>query len=153
VESDTPAIAELLTQLNRVEGNPRVMDAPTLHAGLFGATRKVDLRALVAVQGAAVVAVALYYQGYDILTAVHGYHLGDFVVEEASRRRGIGKRLFAALGAQNLAEGGEWISLTVLSHNRAAQGFYTMLGMRHVPVEFFAVGQSTLIQLAATVKK
>jgi GNAT superfamily N-acetyltransferase len=150
---DVISIAGLLTQLNRIEGKPEHVDMEALAQGLFAPARKVDVRALVAERAQKVIAVALYYPGYDILTSAYGYHLGDIVVEETQRRTGIGRLLFAALGAQNLAEGGEWISLTVLSRNAAAQGFYAMLGMTHVPVEFFAVGKSALTKLVQTVMK
>lgn len=149
---DVMSVAALLTQLNRKEGIDIVSDPLKLMQGLFGQTRKVEVRGLVAVRGA-VLAVALYYQGYDILSATYGYHLADFVVEEAFRRQGMGRRLFAALATQNLAEGGEWISLTAKKHNPDAQVFYEALGMTRVGVDFFAIGPRALAKLSTSATK
>ncbi len=150
---DVIAIAGLLTQLNRAEGSTTITDANLLAKGLFGEGREVNLRALVAEQGGEVIAAVLYYRGYDVLTAVHGYHLADFVVEESVRRRGVGKQLFAALAEQNLREGGHWVSLTVLSSNERARSFYNALGMTHVPVDFFAIGERGLRSVQALLQK
>lgn len=148
-EADVIAVTGLLTQLNRAEGNPKVMDAALLHEGLFGTNRIVPLRALLAVCGDHIAGAALYYTGYDILTSVIGYHLGDLVVDETMRRRGVGRALMAALAKQNFAEGGEWISLTALVSNPRAVAFYSALGMVDVPVKFFAAGKYILNDLIA----
>jgi GNAT superfamily N-acetyltransferase len=149
-EQDAAAIAALLTQLNRVENNPNVVEAAPLAEALASAE---PLRALVACDAETVIAVVLYYRGYDVLTAAYGYHLADFVVDEAYRHQGIGKRLFAMLAAENLDMGGEWISLTVLRENRDAQAFYAALGMAHVPVDFFAIGKRALTALTEQLQK
>ncbi len=147
---DATAIAALLTQLNRVENNPNVVETAPLAAALALAE---PLRALVACDAETVIAVVLYYRGYDVLTAAYGYHLADFVVDEKYRHHGLGKRLFATLAAQNLDEGGEWISLTVLRENRDAQAFYAALGMAHVPVDFFAIGKRALLSATHLLQK
>lgn len=152
-EADTPVIAELLTQLNIAEGSDIVMRADILHRGLFAADRAVNLRALLVTHENKVIGAALYYVGYDILTAVNGYHLGDLVIDAAWRRRGIGRALFAELAAQNIREGGHWISLTALSHNATAIAFYRGLGMTRVPVDFFAMGKGAIDHLLASRKK
>jgi ribosomal protein S18 acetylase RimI-like enzyme len=138
--SDVVAMAELLNQLNRAEGRPEVTDAMKLGAALFGEQRKIDLSAILAISKEEIVGLVLYYMGYDVLTASYGYHLADFVVGELHRRRGVGQALFAHLAAQNLAQGGKWISLTALNHNAPAKAFYASLGMVQVAVDFFAIG-------------
>lgn len=143
---DVEAIARLLEEMYLAEGKPRPSDAEGLKRGLFSDKRVVNLRALVVVKEAPI-AVVLYYNGYDVATNVHGYHLGDISVSAAYRGQGIGKALFTALAAQNLSEGGEWIALTALSSNSGALRFYQKLGMSHVPVHFFAVGKYTLSEL------
>lgn len=152
-EADTPIIAALLTQLNQAEGNDMVMDADILHRGLFAPGRSVNLRALLVTHENKVIGAALYYVGYDILTAVNGYHLGDLVIDSAWRRRGIGGALFAELAAQNIREGGHWISLTALLNNPPALAFYRGLGMTRVAVDFFAMGKGGLDHLLASRKK
>lgn len=152
-QEDISAVAGLLTQLNEAEGNKTVCNADGLHRALFGEAREVDVRALVAERGAQVVGALLYYRGYDVLTATYGNHLADFVVDENLRRQGIGKRLFGALAEHTLKERGEWVSLTVLSRNKAARGFYNSLGMTQVAVDFFAIGQRGLMSVATLLQK
>ena len=94
-----------------------------------------------------VIGTALYYPGYDVLSASRGYHLADFVIDENHRRNGLGYQLFAAVAAENLREGGEWISLTVLRKNASAQAFYAKLGMTHVAIDFYAIGPIALAAL------
>ena len=138
------AMATLLTQLNAAEGRPENTDPLRLGAALFGDMRKVELRGLLAAAEEEVVGLTLYYVGYDVLTASYGYHLADFVVEECYRRRGVGKQLFAHLAAENLSQGGKWISLTALTNNEAATNFYQSLGLTKVAVDFFAIGPGGL---------
>ena len=152
-ETDVTAITGLLNQLNQAEGNPTVMHEENVRSGLFGTDRKVPLRALLAIHNEAIIGAVLYYVGYDILTSVNGYHLGDLVVDSAYRRQGVGRALFAALAAQNLEEGGEWISLTALSKNTPALNFYRGLGMVNVAVDFFAAGKIILQDIIHTTPK
>lgn len=141
---DVAAIARLLTQLKEWEGSADAVDAAKLAAALQPDAHVVKLRALVAERQGEVIGTMLYYSGYDVLTAAYGYHLADFIIDAAHRRQGVGRQLFTALAAQNLAEGGEWISLTVLPQNDAGKGFYDALGMMHVPVDFYAAGKVML---------
>lgn len=147
VRTDSPTIAALLGELNRGEGNMRTIDARAIEQALF-TPRAVELRAYVAEKAGQVVAAALYYSGYDTLTASEGYHLADIIVTQAHRRCGIARALLGTLAAQALREGGQWISLTVLRENAAARGFYQSLGMTEVAVDFFAMGPSALMKLS-----
>lgn len=147
VERDIPAIAALLTALNRSEGYTTITDEAALRDALFGDGREVALHALVAVEGEEVVATLLFYAGYDTLSASVGYHLADMVVAHTHQRRGIGKLLVQALAKQTLAEGKEWVSLTALTRNDAARAFYQSLGMTQVDVAFYAIGRTALAQL------
>lgn len=152
-EQDVFGITKLLDQLNEWEGNATQMSAHLLARDMFTAHRKVDLKGLVAVAGDQVLGVILYYQGYDILTNVHGYHVGDVVVHKDYRGRGIGRRMMTLLGAQNLSEGGEWMALTVLKKNTSAQAFYRALEMTEVPVDFFAIGKINTQKLVDALSK
>lgn len=138
---DIAEVTALLAELNREEGYSTSADANAIGTLLFPeAPGKVLMRALVAKKGSVIVGTALYYWGYDTVSASHGYHLADIIVARAHRSQGIGARLFAALAAQCLAESGQWISLTALKKNERAQGFYRKLGMVEVAVNFFAIG-------------
>ena len=144
---DVPAIAGLLSELNQHEGYQVAADADGIAAALFASQREVSLSALVAAQGKAIVGVLLFYPGYDTLSASMGYHLADMVVTDAHQRRGIGRALVKTLAERTLVEKKEWISLTSLKANIAAQDFYTALGMTRVDVDFFAIGKSALAQV------
>jgi ribosomal protein S18 acetylase RimI-like enzyme len=148
VSEDISSITALLIKLNQEEGNDSDVNGSALAHDLFGKDRRMNVGALIAEDTGTVIAVALYYLGYDVLTTAYGYHLSDIVVEGAYRRKGIATKLIGHLAAQNMAEGGEWISLTVLSKNEAARMLYNQLGMVHVPVEFFAGGKRTLTRIA-----
>lgn len=146
---DLADIATLISLLNHEEGY-RVSASPeALAATLFTEDAPVRMRALVAEQGGEVCAVALYYWGYDTVSAANGYHLADIVVDGPWRGRGIGGRIFSALAAQCLHEGGQWVSLTALRKNSRARRFYERLGMVRVAVDFYAIGPEGLQRCAA----
>ena len=144
---DVDAIAALLTELNRAEGQGVVAEAHAIVQALFADEREVNVNALVAVDAEKVIGTLLYYAGYDTFSASIGFHLADMVITESHRRQGVGRALVRALGQRALAEGTAWISLTALKHNTAAQAFYRTLGMTQVSVDFFAFGKQAITQL------
>jgi ribosomal protein S18 acetylase RimI-like enzyme len=144
---DVDAIAALLTELNRTEGQEVVADAHAIAQALFADEREVKVNALVAVDAQKVIGTLLYYAGYDTFSVSYGFHLADMVITESHRRHGVGSALVRALGQQVLAQGKAWISLTALKQNTAARGFYHSLGMTEVSVDFFAIGKQAITQL------
>lgn len=149
VASDTQALCSLLTELNLLEGYDRSASPEELADILFHEeARRVHMRALVAVQAETPVGMVLYYWGYDTVSASMGYHLADIVVTKKQRGKSIGQRLYKALAAQCLHEGGQWISLTVLSRNAAAKKFYASVGMVEVDVDFYAIGPVALERIS-----
>lgn len=145
-ERDIPAIAGLLDALNAAEGYEVATDIGALTAALKGA-HQVAFAALVADAAGSIVGTLLYYPGYDTLSASHGYHLADMVVDATHRRSGVGRALVGALADKALAENKAWLSLTALRSNEDAQAFYRALGMREVDVNFFAIGKQALASL------
>ena len=145
--ADVPVIHGLLQQLMRAEGSEGSATEESIGQSLFAEGRPVLLNAFVVVVEEKVIAAALFYPGYDVLTGTYGLHLSDFVVDEAHRKQGVGKRLFGYLAAQNLDGGGQWMALTVVRTNEAARGFYEYIGMTHVEVDFFAIGPKGLANL------
>lgn len=143
---DLDAMTALLSELNREEGYVTSASIEQLRAALIDG--RVRMRAMVAEEGRAITGLLLYYWGYDTVSATYGYHLADIVVTKGKRGRGTGKRLFKALAAQCLGEGGEWVSLTVLKKNEAAHKFYAGCGMTEVAVNFFAIGPQALSRCA-----
>lgn len=146
--SDTPAITELLTELNHLEGYDRSASPEELADILFHEDGgRLSMRALLAEQGGEAVGMVLYYWGYDTVSASAGYHLADIIVTKKKRNHGVGRKLYAALAAQCLREGGQWISLTVLKKNDEAKQFYKAMGMVEVAVDFYAIGPIALAKL------
>jgi len=89
----------------------------------------------------------MYYAGYDLQSASRGVHLGDICVTKSARRQGVGRMLVAELGQRILADGGEWVSWTMLKGNVEAREFYKKLGAKKVrDVEFWALGKSKMGQ-------
>ncbi len=142
--AEVHAIAALLNELNREEESDVLAQVDDIARALFGDGRAVDVRALLAVEEAEVIGVVIYYPGYDTLSASYGHHLADIIVTKQKRGRGIGRLLVKALAKVTRDAGKEWVSLTVLKRNDAAQEFYKALGMTQVSVHFFAAGKSAL---------
>lgn len=148
IPADLPEIARLLTVLNHEEGHVLSASSEALHRALFGDGARVAMRVLLAHRGNTIRGLALYYWGYDTVSASEGYHLADIVVDPAARGKTIGTQLFHTLAAQCLREGGQWISLTVLKRNAHAQRFYRARGMVEIAVNFYAIGPEGLARCA-----
>ena len=142
--ADVEAIAALLTELNFSEGYDVIAHAEAITKALFGMHHEVKLHALVAMAHHTVIGVAIYYAGYDTLSATYGYHLADIIVTKEKRGHGIGRLLMKALAKLTLEAGKEWVSLTALEGNEGAQEFYKALGMTKVNVNFYAAGKQAL---------
>lgn len=145
--ADMATVAALVTELNLADGYAISASEDALREVLFEGSR-VRMHCLLAEWQGAVQGLALYYVGYDTVSATYGYHLADIVVAEAYRGRGIGTALFRELTMQILAEKGEWISLTVLKKNKRALQFYQRQGMVEVAVHFMAIGPQGLKKCA-----
>lgn len=142
--SDLSDVAVLVQVLNREEGYDISAPVDALEEVLFDKRARVPMRAMLAVVNKRTVGLALYYWGYDTVSATYGYHLADIVVEKAARGARVGTQLFNALAQQCLREEGQWISLTVLQRNERAQRFYRQRGMVEVAVNFYAIGPQGL---------
>lgn len=142
-------MALLLTELSHSDGRMETADASSLRESLFSPQRKVDLKALVAVEDKQVVATLLYYPGYDVLTRTHGYHLGDMMIAVTHQRKGIGRMLMTHVAEEILRDGGSWATFTVNNDNARACSFHDALGMVRLPVQFYAANKTQLNQLVS----
>lgn len=79
-------------------------------------------------------AVVEVFEG--IYTDVDVLYIQDLVVEEHMRRKGIGKKIFAALEVEAAHMGCTGIQLHCLAHNNAAFEFYENAGMTTESVLF-----------------
>jgi GNAT superfamily N-acetyltransferase len=84
-------------------------------------------RVLVADHGKEIVGIALYYIGYSTWKGTMMY-LDDLVVQEAYRRKGIGKQLFEALIFTAREHGANQLRWHVLDWNEPAISFYQKIG-------------------------
>lgn len=144
---DARAIVEMETLLAASEGqDTRLTEEAFLRDAIEGQGEAKPLFFIAEVEGEAA-GFVMCYAGYDLLSACHGMHLGDIFVHAPYRNSGIGTALFAKVAEENLARGGEWVSLTVLRENIQAQRFYFKHGGVNVPVEFMAFGKMALQKL------
>jgi ribosomal protein S18 acetylase RimI-like enzyme len=72
--------------------------------------------------------------GYAFATALRGLrsHVTDVYVRPDARGRGVGRELMGQLAAGMRDLGAEWVSLDVLTGNRAARAFWERLGFADV---------------------
>lgn len=124
---DADNVAKMAAALNAHEGRPPLdFSADDFRRDGFGP--KAAFSALVAEERGAVVGYALFYPGYDVETAARGIHVADLFVDEASRRRGVGRALLATVARRCREAEGKWISWAVVKDNREGHGFYRAIG-------------------------
>ncbi len=144
ITEDAGAMAKLAKELADYEGEATRCDAQAM-ADCLSQEHVPQMHACVAkTDGGDIVGFVMGYVGYDLSSNSRGLHLNDIVVTTAHRRQGIGQALMAHLVEEVLDNKGEWISLTVLKHNQAAQAFYRTLGFTCVDVDFYAAGKDCL---------
>ena len=105
------------------------------------------MKVALAYDGTAPIGAVIYYDGFDVQSVTHGYHVADMVVATSHRRCSIGKKLLQYAASECLASGGAWMSLTCLKENLVGNKFYQALGFQIVSVQFYAIGASGLASL------
>lgn len=121
--ADAEAVTRLAHDLSVAEGGrPARFTAERFRRDGFGANAR--FKAMVAELDGEIVGYAVYYPGYDTDTATPGVYLADLYVDQAARRRGVGRALISAVAAECRAEGGRWMFWSVLRRNRRARRFY-----------------------------
>lgn len=146
IPEDAHAVAAFAQALAAYEGGESRFTAECFVEGI----KKSYFSCVVAEHNAALIGMAIFYQGYDVATASRGTHLADIFVEESARGKGVGKSLMAAVATYTLEADGKWVSLTVLKHNSRAKAFYDSLSAYKVPVDFIALGETQLKELYAS---
>jgi GNAT superfamily N-acetyltransferase len=130
---DVDAIVSLIGQLAEFEKLTHLLQVTpdTLRPHLFG--ERPVAEAMVAEQGDAVLAFALFFTNFSTFLGRPGLYLEDLFVEPAHRGKGIGKALLTRL-ARLAAERGygrfEW---SVLDWNESAIRFYEHMGATVMP--------------------
>ncbi len=143
---DEEAIVCLAHELAMDEGGESHVTPETVRQDMLGDAARCQ--ALLAEENGEVIGMAVYYPGYDLETASHGYHLADVVVTRQKRGKGVGSALMKEVAARVLAGGGVWLSWTVLRSNKGARHFYARVKGASVDVDFMAIGKNGLTRLA-----
>ena len=142
IPEDAPFMAALAAELAAHEGESSRTTTDTIIRDGFGDAPRC--RYIVAAQHNTVIGMCMFYQGYDLVSANSGLHLGDIIVTKHHRGKGIGQLLFQELCNIAKAESYAWMSWTLSSNNQTAHAFYKKMGAVDVPVKFMAMGQTMM---------
>ncbi len=147
---DVPAVLSLIRQLARYEHleHEVVGTDEQLRAALFGPRRYAEV--LLAEDGGAVVAFALFFHNFSTFLCKPGLYLEDLFVVPEHRRRGWGKKLLRELARIAVERGCGRFEWSVLDWNEPAIAFYRSLGAECVDAwRIFRVTGDALTNLAS----
>jgi GNAT superfamily N-acetyltransferase len=127
-QDDTATILQMINALADYEKrlHESVGTEEQIREHLFGENRYA--RVLLAEDGDRPVGFALYFFTYSTFLARPTLYIEDLFVLETERGKGIGKKLFAALGAVATDHGCGRMEWSVLDWNTPAIAFYKSLG-------------------------
>jgi GNAT superfamily N-acetyltransferase len=130
---DVPAIVGLIRELARFEKLEHLCVATpeTLAPHLFGS--KPAAECIVADDGGALVAFALFFTNFSTFLAQPGLYLEDLYVQPAHRGTGLGKALLLHLGRLAVERGCGRFEWSVLDWNERAIAFYESMGATVLP--------------------
>ncbi|MFI9400960.1 GNAT family N-acetyltransferase [Nocardia sp. NPDC052316] len=128
VPADVPGLVGLIHDLAEYE---RAADECTvteaqLDTALFGAEPKVF--AHVVDEDGELVGCAIWFLNFSTWNGVHGIYLEDLYVKPATRGKGYGKALLAALAKEAVDNGYSRLDWAVLTWNTPSIDFYESLG-------------------------
>jgi GNAT superfamily N-acetyltransferase len=147
--SDVRALQGLIRDLARYEKleHEVVGTEDDLRLHLFGPTPRAE--ALVVEEGAALVAMALYFHNFSTFLCKPGLHLEDLFVMPEHRGKGHGAALLRTLAAIALERGCGRFEWSVLEWNEPAKGFYRSLGAEEMTGwRIMRVAGEALVKLA-----
>jgi GNAT superfamily N-acetyltransferase len=125
---DIPEILAFIRELADYEREPQA--AVATHADLlrdgFGPTPR--FHCLIAFWEGQPAGFALYFYNYSTWRGHAGIYVEDLFVRPPFRNKGIGKALFAQVGAIAVAEGCPRLEWAVLNWNQLAIDFYNSIG-------------------------
>jgi hypothetical protein len=131
--ADAAAIVGLIRELAVFEQLEHlvVVTPQTLAQHLFGPRPAAE--AVVAEQGGAVVAFALFFTNFSTFLGRPGLYLEDLYVQPAHRSAGLGRALLQHLAALAVERGCGRFEWSVLDWNSHAIGFYQKMGATVMP--------------------
>ena len=146
-QNDAARVAELANELSVHEGlAPDVYDASKVRDDMIAEGRTLDV--LVAEDAGRVVGYASYQDHYDTDVGARGLWLAELYVAEEARRRGIARRLMAALARIAAERGLVSIGWAVRTANRRARDFYEIIGAGDDDTRLLALDGGALDALA-----
>lgn len=123
IRRDAETIAAMARALSLSDGGkPSRFSADAFVRDGFGETPAFD--AMIAEIDGTGCGYAVYYWGYDTDSATRGVYLADLFVDEAHRRRGVGRALVARTATLVREQGARWMFWSVLKRNKGARRFY-----------------------------
>ena len=145
---DAESISKLASEFHRylaALGDPTSFhfNAETYRRDGFG--ENPAFLAIVAELEDKVVGYLIFHFGYDIDHSRRLVYVVDLYVDEAYRRRGIGKALMIHVGEAARAHGATSLWWGVYERNESARGFYESLSARYVKgVHFMSINVEAL---------
>lgn len=136
--ADAAAIARMANALGAEteEQGDAMTAAEVARAFLSG---RFGLDVLVAEADGAVIGYALHMIGYETAYAAQGRYLSDLFVAPGWRRRGVGRRLIAAVAQAAADEGGAFIWWTAKAAAPDGMTLYRAIADIEAPITAFAV--------------
>lgn len=126
VAGDADPLLRLICGLNaHVGAETGRMTREVLTRDAFGPEPKLSV--LVAAEGDGIVGYAAWCDAYETEHAMAGVYLIDLYVDPPARRRGIARRLMAAVTAAARARGRGFVWWTALPTNGEAAAFYASI--------------------------
>lgn len=148
-EADLGAVAALIRALNDSEGyDPRLSPAARDVGKAFLGEGRTG-RFLVAESGTALIGYVTFHTTYETTYASRGAYVGDLFVQDAHRRRGVGRRLLGAVASAVRRDGGAHLWWTALPKNAAGQAFYARLGAKPETIIVYALAEAAFATIAA----
>ena len=147
--SDAARVAELANELSvHEELAPDIYDARKVRNDMIADGRALDV--LVAEDAGRVVGYASYQDHYNTDVGARGLWLAELYVAEEARRRGIARKLMAALARIATDRGLVSIWWAVRTANTRARAFYEIINAGDDDTRLIGLDGAALASLAAT---
>ena len=143
--ADAAVVARMSSDFRAALGEPTdcLNEAAVLRDG-FGERPEFEI-ILAEIEGQPV-GYALYFDSYEPTYAARGLYLADLYVDQAFRRRGVGRSLISAVAAESRRRGRVFVWWVRLMANTAAQDFYASLGVKAVPMLAYAATEFSIFE-------
>lgn len=132
-KEDVPLLVNFIRKMAKYEKLTHLLtvDEATLEDSLFGPRPATE--ALILHWEDQPVGMAFYFHNFSTFTSRRGLYLEDLFIEEAYRKRGIGRAVLIHLAALALERGCKRFEWSVLDWNQPAIDFYKKMGADILP--------------------